>query len=124
MSKIIVNSEVYSENENETITNKKAILKDGVITYTANNVLVCVSILSNKVILERKNKDMELCLEFEKDKSLVTKYVIIDVGIKIKVETKTKELIIKNNSIYIKYDLFMNDEFSDSFTYKLEWSDL
>ena len=31
---------------------------------------------------------------------------------------------IGNNRIYIKYDLYMNEEFSDSFEFELEWRDL
>jgi molecular chaperone Hsp33 len=50
--------------------------------------------------------------------------VIKDMGLKVKLETKTRQIIIKDKNIYVSYDLFMNDSFSDSFTYKLEWRDL
>ena len=33
-------------------------------------------------------------------------------------------VIINDNNLMIEYDLFMNGEFSDSFKYELEWSDL
>lgn len=124
MSKIIINSRISSNDDEETLNSVKAIKKDNKITYNVNDVKVGIIICSNKVFLERENKDMKLNLEFEKDKVLKTNYVIKDLGIKIKVETKTKELIIMNNSIKIKYELFMNGEFSDYFTYELEWSDL
>lgn len=124
MSKIIINSRISSNDDEETLNSVKAIKKDNKITYNVNDVKVGIIICSNKVFLERENKDMKLNLEFEKDKVLKTNYVIKDLGIKIKVETKTKELIIMNNSIKIKYELFMNREFSDYFTYELEWSDL
>ena len=53
-----------------------------------------------------------------------SKYVIKDMGIEIKLESKTKNLIINDNKIMVEYDLFMNGEFSDSFKYEVEWSDL
>lgn len=124
MSKIIINSRISSNDDEETLNSVKAIKKDNKITYNVNDVKFGIVICSNKVFLERENKDMKLNLGFEKDKVLKTNYVIKDLGIKIKVETKTKELIIMNNSIKIKYELFMNGEFSDYFTYELEWSDL
>jgi hypothetical protein len=44
--------------------------------------------------------------------------------LEIKLESKTKKLIINDHNIEVEYDLFMNGEFSDSFKYELEWRDL
>lgn len=124
MSKIIINSNVFSKNEKERLTNVKAILKDGKITYKEDGVSVSITLLKNKIILVRENDDMKLNLEFEENKTLTTKYVIKDLGINIKVETKTKKILINNNSFEIEYELFMNGEFSDNFKYNVEWSGL
>lgn len=124
MSKIIINSNVFSKNEEERLTNLKAILKDGIINYKNDGVNVIVTLLKDKIILVRENDNMKLTLEFEKNKNLATKYVIKDLGVEIKVETKTNRLIINNNNFEIEYELFMNDEFSDTFNYKVEWSEL
>ena len=67
---------------------------------------------------------MKIYLEFEKNKSIITKYVIKDLGIELKLESITKELVINDNNIIIEYDLYMNGEFSDRFKYELEWRDL
>ena len=67
---------------------------------------------------------MKLNLEFQLNKTLKTNYFLKDLNLEFIVETKTKILDIKNESIKIEYDLFINDEFSDSFTYILEWRDL
>lgn len=124
MSKIIINSNVFSKNERERLNNVKAILKDGKITYKKDDINVSITLLKDKIILIRENDDMRLNLEFEKNKTLTTKYVIKELGIEIKVETKTKKLLINNNSFEIEYELFMNGEFSDNFNYSVEWSDL
>ncbi len=124
MSKIIINSCVFSKNEEERLTNVKAILKDGKINYKNDGVSVSITLLKDMIILTRENDDMRLNLEFEENKTLATKYVIKELGIEIKVETKTKKLFINNNSFEIEYELFMNGEFSDNFTYSVEWSDL
>ena len=124
MSKIIVNHNIKSTLENEEIKNKKGILKDNTITYNYAGIMISVKIFKNKVFLERENEDVKICLEFEENKSIVTKYVIKDMKIEIKLESKTKKLIINDHNIEVEYDLFMNGEFSDSFKYEVEWSDL
>lgn len=124
MSKIIVNHNIKSTLENEEIKNKKGILKDNTITYNYAGIMISVKIFKNKVFLERENEDVKICLEFEENKSIVTKYVIKDMKLEIKLESKTKKLIINDHNIEVEYDLFMNGEFSDSFKYELEWSDL
>ena len=123
MSKIIINSNVFSKNEEERLTSVLAILKDGKINYK-NGINVCITLLKDKIILVRENDDMKLTLEFENNKTLTTKYIIKQLGIEVRVETKTKRLIINNNGFEIEYELFMNGEFSDSFNYDLEWRDL
>ena len=124
MSKIIINHDVISSNEKLSLTNKKGLKKDNEISYYDDDVYVVVKVLKNKILLTRENNEVKINLEFEKNKNLVTQYVIKDMGLKVKLETKTRQIIIKDKNIYVSYDLFMNDSFSDSFTYKLEWRDL
>ena len=124
MSKIIINSNVFSKNEEERLTSVLAILKDGIINYKNDDVKVNITLLKDKIILVRENDNMALTLEFEENKTLSTKYVIKDLGVEIKVETKTERLLINNNGFKIKYELFMNGEFSDTFNYEVEWSEL
>ena len=124
MSKIIVNHNIKSTSSLEVVNDKKGILKDNLITYNHDGVMIKLKLLENKIFFERENKDVKIYLEFEKNKSIITKYVIKDMGIEIKLESKTKNLIINDNKIMVEYDLFMNGEFSDSFKYEVEWSDL
>lgn len=124
MSKVIINHNIKSTKENDVLKGKKGILKDNTITYNHEGVIIKITFLNNKVFLERENKDMKIYLEFEKNKSIITKYVIKDMGIELKLESITKELVINDNNIIIEYDLYMNGEFSDRFKYELEWSDL
>lgn len=121
MSKIIINHEIKSSSLKEMIKEKKAILKDGLITYNNDGINVGVKINNDSVFLTRENKDMKISLEFELNKSLVTKYIIKDIKTEVILKTVTKKLIIEKNKLLIEYDLYMNNEFSDSFEYSLEW---
>ena len=107
MSKIIVNHNIKSTSSLEVVKDKKGILKDNIITYNHDGAMIKLKLLENKIFFERENKDVKIYLEFEKNKSIITKYIIIN-----------------DNNLMIEYDLFMNGEFSDSFKYELEWSDL
>lgn len=124
MSKIMINGNVFSSNDKEYIKDIKAIKKDNTITYSKDGIKVKIQLLDNKVLLERENDNMKLNLEFEENKKLVSKYVIKDLSLNIKIETKTNRLIIDKNMIKAQYDLFMNGEFSDNFIFELEWSEL
>lgn len=124
MSKIMINGNVFSSNDKEYIKDIKAIKKDNTITYSKDGTKVKIQLLDNKVLLERENDNMKLNLEFEESKKLVSKYVIKDLNLNIKIETKTNRLIIDKNMIKAQYDLFMNGEFSDNFIFELEWSEL
>lgn len=124
MSKIMINGNVFSSNDKEYIKDIKAIKKDNTITYSKDGIKVKIQLLDNKVLLERENDNMKLNLEFEENKKLVSKYVIKDLNLNIKIETKTNRLIIDKNIIKAQYDLFMNGEFSDNFIFELEWSEL
>ena len=124
MSKIMINGNVFSSNDKEYIKDIKAIKKDNTITYSKDGIKVKIQLLDNKVLLERENDNMKLNLEFEESKKLVSKYVIKDLNLNIKIETKTNRLMIDKNIIKAQYDLFMNGEFSDNFIFELEWSEL
>lgn len=121
MSKIIVNAKVTSESETEIINNKNAILKDNKICYNNDSVNVVISIEKDNIYIERNCKDYNLVLKFKEKEEMISSYFIKELGINISVKTITKKLMIDNNALKIKYDLYMNNEFSDSFEYELEW---
>ena len=121
MSKITLSYKIFSSSSNEEKETIRAIKNDNNITYKLDGIKVNITILNNNIIIKRESNDMELNLEFKNNKSIITSYHMKDLNINIKVETKTKKLVINENSILINYDLYMNDEFSDNFQYELEW---
>lgn len=121
MSKITLSYKIFSSSSNEEKENIRAIKNDNNITYKLDGIKVNITILNNNIMIKRESNDMELNLEFQNNKSIITSYYTKDLNINIKVETKTKKLVINQNSILINYDLYMNDEFSDNFQYELEW---
>ena len=96
MSKIIVNHEVISSEDKSLLNEIKALKKDDEITYFDNDVKVSLKVLNNRILLTRENDEFKINLEFEENKNLVTDYVIKDLGLKVKLETKTKKVVIKD----------------------------
>ena len=124
MPKIIINSSIKSNTDEEVISNLKAILKDKKITYKNRSINVSINMEKNKVILIRENDEMKITLEFDNKKKTKSFYDIKTLGLRMNVTVKTKKLEITNNSLHINYDLYINNEFSDNFEYNLEWSDI
>ena len=124
MSKIKINSIVFGKETTKYEISTNGIKKDSIITYKDDNSLVNITILDDIVSIKRENNEMIQNLKFEKGKQHSTNYYIKDLNMDIILKTNTNDLITSNNNIRVEYDLFMNDEFSDTFTFTLEWSDL
>ena len=124
MSKIIINSKIKSSDGIEIIKDKMAVFKDGLISYKENDLMVSIKLSKNKVTVKRENDEYKITLKFDSVNETTSEYVIKDINLKINILIKTKRLSVGDNKINIKYDLFMNKEFSDTFDYTLEWSDL
>lgn len=124
MSKIKINSVVLGKETAKYEISTNGIKKDNIITYKDDSSLVNITVQDDTVSIKRENNEMIQNLKFEKYKQNLTNYYIKDLKMDVILKTITKNLKISNNNIRIEYDLFMNDEFSDTFTFALEWSDL
>ena len=83
-----------------------------------------IFISGNDVVIKRENSDMLIELFFKDNKMMNGKYNIKKVNSYIEVKTKTHNMTKNKKSIIIEYDLYIEDEYDDSYVYKLEWSDL
>lgn len=107
------------KNKEETHTFKgKAIKNKNIITYKDGSVLTKIKI-DDIITIERKDEYI-IILNLKKGIKLkgdyITKYGSIDV------ETLAKKIIKKENSLKIIYDLIINSEYIDTFTYYCEYS--
>ena len=123
MPKIIINSSVISADSTELIHAKKAILNDRQIKYNYDDINVLVNIKEDSVTLRRYNDEMDITLNFKRNNKLEGSYIIKSLNLKINILVYTKKLIINKKNIHINYDLYMNNEYSNNFTYDLEWRD-
>lgn len=121
MKTIKINS-VLSNFENET-TNIEATAEfneeDNTIIYKEEDLDVKIGIMKNKVIIERKNEDYNLDLEFKEDTTIKCKYSVKSIGLDLIIDVYTKTLEIEDNRIYINYEIFNEGKSIGTFEYKL-----
>lgn len=124
MAKIIIKYKISSTNEKELKGEVTGIKNNNIITYKDTDSIVNILLENNVISIKRENNKMHLILKLEDNKSNITNYYIKDLGFNFDVKAVTKKLEVKKNKLNVIYELYINDEYSDTFNYTLEWSDL
>lgn len=124
MAKIIIKYKISSTNEKELKGEVTGIKNNNIITYKDTDSIVNILLENNAISIKRENDKMHLTLKLEKNKSNITNYYIKDLGFNFDVKAVTEKLEVKDNKLGVIYELYINDEYSDTFNYTLEWSDL
>ena len=126
MKQVKINA-VLSNSDNETVNIESLATyneKENKIIYTEEDLNVAITILKNKVIIERMNENYDLRLEFTKDEVNKCKYNVKTIGLDMEIDVYTKNLEIEDNRLYIEYELYNNNNSIGTFEYKLifrEW---
>ncbi len=121
MKQVKINA-VLSNSDNETVNIESLATyneKENKIMYTEEDLNVAITILKNKVIIERMNEDYDLRLEFTKDEVNKCKYNVKTIGLDMEIDVYTKNLEIEENRLYIEYELYNNNNSIGTFEYKL-----
>lgn len=96
----------------------KAIKNNNTITYKDKNTITKIKI--DDIITIQRKDEYEIILNLKKGIKLkgsyITKYGSIDIY------SYAKDIIKEKNKIIITYDLIINDEYIDTFTYNCEYS--
>lgn len=124
MSKIMINSILSSDNEKEVLVSTYGIKNENLITYKDNNVFVNILLSDDSVFIKRKCDEYIFELTFKENSRSFGSYFIKNINSSLELFSKTKKLLIENNKIYINYELYINNCFSDNFVFIIEWSDL
>lgn len=101
----IKNKIKYYIKNNNNIEQKieKATIEGNKITYQEKNIIVTLIKNNDKVTIIRENSEFKQIIEFIINKKRISEYYIKDMDISLEFTIYTKELLIKNNQIHIKY---------------------
>ena len=124
MAKVIIKYKISSKNEKEIKGQVTGIKNNNIITYKDTDSIVNILLEKDWISIKRENDKMHLTLKLEDNKSNITNYFIKDLKFNFDVKAVTKRLEIKENTLNATYELYINEEYSDTFNYTLEWSDL
>ena len=113
MSKVNIKAKLLNKTSNETYNiNTKGIKNNNKITFYDNDILNTIIIDSDNILVERKNNEYTISLDFSKEKGIYkTKDdLVLDFMIKI------NYIIKKEEFIEIDYIIYMDDEISYNYT--------
>lgn len=119
MSKIRLKTKLNNK-ENSFKKKINGILNNQILTFYEDKIKVKIEIQNDKIKIIRSTDEYKITMDFQKFLTIEGKYDIKNIGI-LDLKTKTKELIIKDNKIYIEYILYINNEDLGLNIYEIEY---
>lgn len=122
----IVRRKIKSELKNLTTNeitnhNSNCIVNQNKIKYQDNDTSYEIRIKNNEIIVIRDNSKFTHAMQFQKGKTHKSNYLLKEPDLNLELNIKTKELDIKEDKIYIKYEIL---ESNNIFEYKIELEDI
>lgn len=113
------------QNNEEKIEKKDIKLKkeNNIMTFLSDNEKFKIT-LNDNIILEKDNDESLIVFDFKLNEETSSKYYIKDLDFYIDTKIKTKQLEIKDNYIFIEYDLWLSDEYTGNFKYELNFKEV
>lgn len=113
------------QNNEEKIEKKDIKLKkeNNIMTFLSYNEKFKMT-LNDNIILEKDNDESLIVFDFKLNEETSSKYYIKDLDFYIDTKIKTKQLEIKDNYIFIEYDLWLSDEYTGNFKYELKFKEV
>lgn len=113
------------QNNEEKIEKKDIKIKkeNNIMTFLSDNEKFKIT-LNDNIILEKDNDESLIVFDFKLNEETSSKYYIKDLDFYIDTKIKTKQLEIKDNYIFIEYDLWLSDEYTGNFKYELKFKEV
>lgn len=121
MKKVKIYS-ILSNSENETTTIEALAdynEDENSFKYVEEELKVFIQISDKRIIMERKNEEYDLNLEFVQNEKIRCKYEVNSLGLNLEIDVYTRILEIEENRIYVNYELFNDNKSIGIFEYKL-----
>ena len=121
MKKIKIYSVLSNDNDETTTIEALADYDEDkkIIKYKEEELKVSIEIFDNRIIMERKNEEYDLNLDFSLNEKVRCKYEVNSIGLNLEIDVYTKILEIEENRIYVSYELFNDNKSIGEFEYKL-----
>ena len=104
MGKIKLCAKLISDND-DLVVNTLGIKLDNKVIYRENDIQVTLLIENNKIIMKRMSSEYTIELIFDKNNNTLSTYSFIGGNKHFNLNTNTREMIINDTKIEIKYIL-------------------
>lgn len=110
------------KNNDETIIkeNINGDKKNNVLSFKYDNESIKIDINKDNIVMHKDNSESILLFNFVKNKKTDCEYFIKELNFYIETKVLTNKLLIDENSIYIEYELWLQDEYTGKFIYDLK----
>lgn len=120
MAKIKINSSLKT-NEGTVLKELVGLFQDNKIVYQEDNIDVTILIGDNTIKMNRAAADYLIEINFASDQTTKGIYDIKSHKINMDLEVKTNILKINSNTIFIEYELKLNNEDMGVFSFEIKY---
>lgn len=121
MKEINIKSSIKNYEDEDVVIETKGNydIENNIIEYRENDLKVKINLSGEKIILDRRNDEYNLSLEFQKENKIKSRYEVKSIGLKLDIEVYTDLLEVKDNEVLIKYEIFDGEREIGKFEYQL-----
>ena len=124
MSKIKVNALLHNKKDDKFFNSDVTGIKsNNTIKYIDNDVVVVISLDKDNISLKRRSDEYYIDMHFKENTLTEGKYNIKALGF-FNIKVFTSKLIIQDNKIEIEYEIQIEDNSKELFSYKIEMEEL
>ena len=124
MSKIKVNALLHNKKDEKFFNSDVIGIKsNNTIKYIDNDVVVVVGINEDNISLKRRSDEYDIDMYFKENTLTEGKYNIKALGF-FNLKVFTSKLIIEDKKIEIEYEMQIEDNNKELFSYKIEMEEL
>lgn len=115
----LVDFNIQNNEEQFSKNNIEARYKDNELSFKYDNESIKIKINKDNIIIQKENSESLLTFNFIENKKENCEYLIKELNFYLDMKVLTNKLLIKENSIYIEYELWIQDEYSGKFIYEI-----
>ena len=124
MSKIKVNALLHNKKDDKFFNSDVTGIKsNNTIKYIDNDVVVVVGINEDNISLKRRSDNYDIDMYFKENTLTEGKYNIKALGF-FNLKVFTSKLIVEDKKIEIEYEMQIEDNSKELFSYKIEMEEL
>jgi uncharacterized beta-barrel protein YwiB (DUF1934 family) len=119
--KCYINHIIENNDEKQEKINLPAIyIKDESLKFKCDDEKIIIRLKKDNIIMEKDSKESNIIFDFKLNKKTESKYLMKNINFYLDTEVLTNKLEIKDNYIYIEYEVWLSNEYAGIFKYQID----